>query len=86
MRNSLYIRYFVTLGLSIIGVILIWLGVLSSRFFMWIGFGIAAIGVILSWTIRCPGCGHSLMGKRQLLLPNFCPNCGKAICDEETEE
>jgi len=79
MRNSLYVRYFIALGLSIIGVILIWLGVLSSRIFMWIGFGIAAIGVMISWTIRCPHCGHGLMGKRQLLLPNFCPNCGQKI-------
>ena len=77
--NNLYVRYFIALGLSIISIILIWTGTFASQILMWIGFGILAIAVIVSWTIRCPHCGHSLMGKRQLRLPNFCPNCGEKL-------
>ncbi len=79
MRDKLYARYFISLGLTIIGIILAWLGALISQMIMWIGIGIVAVGVVVSWTIRCPNCGHSLMGKKQLLLPNFCPNCGEKI-------
>ena len=79
MRNSLYIRYFISFGLSIIGVLLTWFGALTSQVLMWIGIGIIAIGAIISWTIRCPHCGHSLIGRRQLFLPNFCPNCGEEL-------
>ena len=86
MRKNLYVRYYIAFGLSIIGIILAWLGALTSRVFMWAGFGIVAVGVIVSWTIRCPNCGHSLMGKKQLLLPNFCPNCGQKISDSELED
>ena len=79
MRDKLYARYFISLGLTIIGIILAWLGALIFQMIMWIGIGIVAVGVVVSWTIRCPNCGHSLMGKKQLLLPNFCPNCGEKI-------
>ena len=85
MKNDLYMRYFISLGLSILGIGLTWLGTLTSRLFMWIGIGIIAIGVILSWTIRCPNCGYGLMGRRQLLLPNFCPRCGHNISGSESE-
>lgn len=79
MKDKLYTRYFISLGLSIIGIILVYLGALISQIIMWIGIGIIAVGVIVSWTIRCPHCGHGLMGKKQLLLPNFCPNCGENL-------
>ena len=79
MRDKLYARYFISLGLTIIGIILAWLGALIFQMIMWIGIGIVAVGVVVSWTIRCPNCGHSLMGKKQLLLPNYCPNCGEKI-------
>ena len=79
MKNNLYVRYFVSLGLSIVGIGLAWLGTLISQIILWIGIGSVAVAVIISWTIRCPNCGHSLMGKRQLLLPNFCPNCGEKL-------
>ncbi len=77
--NNLYIRYFISFGLCIIGIALAWLGALTSQTIMWIGIGVIAVGVIVSWSIRCPHCGHGLMGKRQLLLPNFCPNCGEKL-------
>ena len=77
--SNLRTRYFISLGLSIIGVILIWFGAFASQTIMWIGIGVIAVGVIVSWTIRCPHCGHGLMGKRQLLLPNYCPNCGEKL-------
>ena len=77
--NDLRTRYFISLGLSVIGVILTWFGAFASQTIMWIGIGVIAVGVIVSWTIRCPHCGHGLMGKRQLLLPNFCPNCGEKL-------
>ncbi len=86
MKNNLYVRYFIAFGLSVIGIILTWFGALTSRTIMWIGIGIVAVGVIVSWTIRCPNCGHSLMGKKQLLLPNFCPNCGQKIANGEFED
>lgn len=77
--NNLHTRYFISFGLSIIGVILAWFGSFASQTIMWIGIGVIAVGIIMSWTIRCPHCGHGLMGKRQLLLPNFCPNCGEKL-------
>ena len=79
MKDKLYARYFISLGLSIIGIILVYLGAPISQIIMWIGIGIIAVGVIVSWTIRCPHCGHGLMRKKQLLLPNFCPNCGEKL-------
>ena len=79
MRNNLYARYIISIGLSLLGVGLTWLGTASSRVLMWVGIGIIAAAVILSWTIRCPHCGHGLTGKRQLFLPKFCPNCGEKI-------
>lgn len=85
MKNTLYARYFIALGLSVVGILVTWVGTLRSQVLMWIGIGIIAIGVIVSWTIRCPRCGHNLMGKRQLLLPNFCPNCGHNISESELE-
>ena len=85
MKNTLYARYFIALCLSVIGILITWVGTLRSQVLMWIGIGIIAVGVIVSWTIRCPHCGHSLMGKRQLLLPNFCPNCGHNISESELE-
>ena len=85
MKKDLYVRYFIALGLSLVGIIFAWLGTLTSHLFLWVGFGIIAVGVIVSWTIRCPNCGHSLMAKRQLSLPNYCPNCGHKITDGEDE-
>ena len=36
--------------------------------------------------IRCPDCGKYLTGKNKWGIPHYCPNCGKAISDAETEE
>lgn len=85
MRSNLYIRYLISFGLSIIGILLTWFGVLKSQVHMWIGIGVIAIGVIISWTIRCPHCSHGLTGRGILFLPEICPNCGHKIFESELE-
>ena len=79
MKDDLHIRYFISIVLAVLGVGLAWLGTVTSQVLMWIGIGIVAVAVILSWTIRCPHCGHGLAGKRQLFLPNYCPHCGEKL-------
>ena len=79
MFEDLHVRYFISLGLTIIGIILTWLGTATYQTLMWIGIGILVVGTIVSWTIRCPHCGHGLMRRRQFLLPNYCPNCGEKL-------
>ena len=81
--NNLGNRYLLSIILSVIGVILTWLGAATSQVLMWIGIGIIAAGLILTWTIRCPQCGHILVGKRQCCIPNYCPNCGHKIAQED---
>ena len=77
--NNLHVKYYVSIALSLVGVAITWLGTVNSQVLMWLGFGIIAVSVILSWTVRCPHCGRRLAGKGHLLLPNFCPNCGEKV-------
>ena len=86
MRRKLNARYFISICLSLVGVGITWLGTTSSQALQYTGIGMIAIAVIIAWTIRCPNCGHILTGKRHLFLPKFCPECGIAISDKETEE
>ena len=76
-------RYWLSIILSIIGVCVAWLGTTTSQLVMWVGIGIVAAGLILTWTIRCPQCGHILVGKRQFFIPNYCPNCGHKIAQKD---
>ncbi|MBR2936957.1 MAG: hypothetical protein IKB80_00455 [Oscillospiraceae bacterium] len=76
-------RYWLSIILSIIGVCVVWLGTTTSQLVMWAGIGIIAVSLILTWTIRCPQCGHILVGKRQFFIPNYCPNCGRKIAQED---
>ena len=78
MKN-LHTRYYISIALSLVGVAVTWFGTVNSQVLMWLGFGIIAVSVILSCTVRCPHCGRRLAGKGHLLLPNFCPNCGEKI-------
>ena len=78
MKN-IYIRYYLSIALSLLGVAVTWLGTTKSQVVMWLGFGIIAVSVILSLTVRCPRCGKRLAGKGHLALPHFCPNCGEKL-------
>ena len=78
MKN-IYIRYYLSIVLSLLGVAVAWLGTTKSQVVMWLGFGIIAASVILSLTVRCPRCGKRLAGKGHLALPHFCPNCGEKL-------
>ena len=86
MTKDLLTRRLISIGLSIVAVIIAWLGSVSSQALMWVGIGILAVSVIISWTIRCPNCGRGLAGRRQVLLPRYCPHCGQKIWGDETEE
>ena len=77
--NNLSIRYYFSIVLSLIGVAVTWLGTVKSQALMGVGFGIIALSVILSLTVRCPHCGRRLAGKGHLMLPKFCPNCGEKV-------
>ena len=77
--NNIYTRYYFSILLSLVGVAVAWLGTANSRVLMGIGFGIIALSVILSLTVRCPQCGKRLAGKGHLMLPKFCPNCGEKL-------
>ena len=77
--NNIYTRYYFSIALSLVGVAVAWLGTTTSQVVMWIGFGIIAVSVILSLTVRCPRCGKRLAGKGHLALPHYCPNCGEKI-------
>ena len=78
MKN-LSTRYYLSIVLSLIGVAVTWLGTTKSQVLMGVGFGIIALSVILSLTVRCPHCGRRLAGKGHLMLPKFCPNCGEKV-------
>ena len=77
--NNIYTRYYFSIALSLVGVAVAWLGTTKSQVLMGIGFGIIAVSVILSLTVRCPRCGKRLAGKGHLALPRFCPNCGEKL-------
>ena len=77
--NNIYTRYYFSIALSLVGVAVAWLGTAKSQMLMGIGFGIIAVSVILSLTVRCPHCGKRLAGKGHLALPRFCPNCGEKL-------
>ena len=77
--NNISIRYSSSIVLSLIGVAVAWLGTSKSQVLMGVGFGIIALSVILSLTVRCPHCGRRLAGKGHLMLPKFCPNCGEKV-------
>ena len=77
--NNIYTRYYFSIALSLVGVAVAWLGTTKSQVLMGIGFGIIAVSVILSLTVRCPHCGKRLAGKGHLALPRFCPNCGEKL-------
>ena len=79
MKSDMHIRYLIAILLALVGVGLAWLGTNISQTLRWIGVGLIALAVILSWSIRCPHCGHTLMAKKQLFLPKYCPNCGEKL-------
>ncbi len=86
MTNDLLRRRLISIGLSIVAIGVTWLGSITSQVLTWVGIGILAVSVIISWTIRCPNCNRGLSGKRQVLLPRYCPHCGHKIWGSEFEE
>ncbi len=84
--NNLFVRWLISIGLMLIGIVLTWLGAFSSQVLMGTGIVILAFGAILSWSIRCPKCGRSLMGRRNFFLPRYCSHCGHKIEDSQWEE
>ena len=85
MKNDLHTRCLISLGLTLLGIGITWLGATMSQILMWVGIAVLAAGGILSWTVRCPNCGYWLMRKGHLFLPRFCPNCGHKIDESESE-
>ena len=81
--NHLRVRHAISMGLSIFGAGLTLLGSSQSWYIcMGIGIGLMVVGIIISLTICCPNCGHNLV-RRRWTLPNFCPECGQAIDENE---
>ena len=86
MNSSPHLKYFIALGLFAVAIGLVLLGSSISETLMWIGFVLAVIAGIISFTIRCPHCGYRLVRKGTFWLPNYCPNCGEKISGNEYEE
>lgn len=38
-----------------------------------------------SWKWACSRCGYKLDGKPYTDTPNYCPNCGSLMCEENEE-
>ena len=83
--NNLHRKHAISMVLSLVGAGFALLGTETYRVFLWIGFGLMFVAVILGLTVRCPNCGHNLV-RRRLTLPKFCPECGHAIDGSEFEE
>ena len=86
MRSKLKAKFLVAIVLACLGIGVSYLGVNSVPALRWAGLAMLAVAVIVNLTVRCPECGQHLTGKRTFGVPNYCPNCGKPIQDEETEE
>ena len=85
MRSKLKTRYNIAVILGILDGIILAMGRAEPVFYLPGGILLVAI-LILSLTIRCPRCGKYLAGRRTWGIPHYCPNCGTAIRDGETEE
>ena len=77
------IKHFISLGIFVVAIGFVLLGTSVS---MWIGFVLAVIASIISFTIRCPHCGCHLVRRGWFWLPNYCPSCGEKISGNEYEE
>ena len=86
MRSKLRKKMLISILLACVGFVFAMLGATTAPALLLIALVIMVPAVIINLTICCPHCGQHLTGKRSYGLPNFCPNCGKAISDEETEE
>jgi hypothetical protein len=85
MRKKLVKRYRIAIALAILaGVCLAFARTVSALYLP--GFVLLTVVVVLNLSIRCPDCGKYLTGKNKWGIPHYCPNCGKAISDAETEE
>ena len=73
------IKHFISLGIFVVAIGFVLLG-------SWIGFVLAVIAGIISFTIRCPHCGCHLVRRGWFWLPNHCPSCGEKISGNEYEE
>ena len=81
--NNLHARHAISMGLSLFGAGLALLGSIQSwSVCMWVGIVLMLAAVIISLTICCPNCGHSLV-LRRWTLPKFCPECGQVIGENE---
>ena len=81
--GNLHIRHAVSLVLFIFGTILdFWGSRQTLPVCMWIGFGLIFVAFVINLTVRCPNCGYHL-AYRRFDLPNFCPECGQAIDENE---
>ena len=81
--NHLRVRHAISMGLSIFGTILAFWGSRQTLpVCMWVGFGLIFVAFVTNLTVRCPNCGHNLV-RRRWTLPNFCPECGQAIGENE---
>ena len=83
MNSSPHLKYFIALGLFAVAIGLVLLGSSISET---LGFVLAVIAGIISFTIRCPHCGCHLVRRGWFWLPNYCPNCGEKISGNEYEE
>lgn len=86
MIKDLFARQLISMGLATLAIGVTWLGSVTYEILMWIGIGLLAVSVILSWSIRCPNCNRGLAGRRQVFLPRFCPHCGHKLWGSEGEE
>jgi len=85
MRKKLVKRYNIAITMAIFaGVCLAFARAVSVLYLP--GFVLLAVVVVLNLSIRCPNCGKYLGGKNRWGIPHYCPHCGTAICDRETEE
>ena len=86
MRSKMKTKMGISILMGCVGFGFAILGATAAPVFMLVSLPFLVIAVIMNLTICCPHCGQHLTNKRSYGLPNFCPNCGKAISDEETEE
>ncbi len=86
MNSSPHLKHFISLGIFVVAIGFVLLGTSVSETLMWIGFVLAVIASIISFTIRCPHCGCHLVRRGSFWIPNYCPSCGEKISGNEYEE
>lgn len=86
MRSKMKRKMGISILAGCVGFGLAILGATVAPVLMLVSLPFLVTAVIVNLTICCPYCGQHLTNKRSYGLPNFCPNCGKAISDEEAEE